>query len=248
MPGPDDELELAAHEEIPENEVESEVAADEDPAGELEQAPDDGDEDAQGAQPGEVAAKPGRAEGRIQRLAREAKEAREEVANERKARQELENRLARLEKPAVQEKEPTADEMALWTPDQIIDYKLGKATSRFEATIGQMQFQNYESGDKANFNALCAQDPIAAKYKDEVETRLADMRSKGQNVDRERLLTYIIGEKVRQNGSKAKAKQAQDGQRRIKRETVQSGSGKGDTAAPRRGEKSLEERLANVTF
>jgi len=248
MPGPDDELELAAHEEIPEDEVESEVAADEDPAGELEQAADDGDEDAQGAQPSEVAAKPGRAEGRIQRLAREAKEAREEVANERKARQELENRLARLEKPAVQEKEPTADEMALWTPDQIIDYKLGKATSRFDATLQQIQLQTFEANDKAAFQAECARNPLAAKYADKVEELVADIRSKGQIVDRDRALTFILGKIVRENGSKAKAKQAQDGQRRIRRETVQAGSGKGDTAAPRRGEKSLEERLANVTF
>lgn len=238
-------------EEIPnENEVEAqgEDDADADAAGESEPEAEHGDAEEEGSGDEEVRVKPSRAETRFQKLSQTAKEAREEAAAARREADELKARLSRLEQPKEQVKEPTADEMALWSPDQIIDYKLNKATSRFEQTLGQLQFQTYDAGDKASFKALCASDPVAAKYADEVESRLSDMRSKGQNVDRERLLTYIVGEKVRQGGGKAKKEQAKEGQRRIERQTVRPGSSKGDQETPRRGGKTLEERLEGITF
>lgn len=192
--------------------------------------------------------KSSRGKTRFQKLSQTARESTERAAAAERRAQELEAQLARFKQPDVQEKEPSADEMALWSTDQIVDYKLGKATGKFEQTIAQMQFRAAESSDKAGFQALCARDPVAAKYADEVETRLADLRSKGQNVDRERLLTYLVGEKVRQGSQGARKKAAAEGQRRIKRETVVPGSSRGDTETPRRGGKSLEDRLADVKF
>ncbi len=248
---PDEELlpdEETQNAQADDTEADAAAYADADTAGEPEPQADDGDAEEEGGGGEEVRLKPSRAETRFQRLANEAKTAREEAAQVRREADELKARLARLERPLDQPKEPTADEMALWSPDQIIDYKLNKATSKFEQTLGQLQFQTYESGDKANFKALCAVDSVAARYADEVESRLAELRSKGQNVDRERLLTYIVGEKVRQRGSGAKKKQAQDGERRIARQRVEPASAKGDTEAPRRGGKTLEERLEGISF
>ena len=231
------------------HETEGEDVADADAAGESEPEADDGDAEQEGGEAdAERVERPSRAETRFQKLSNEAKQAREEAAAARREAEDTKARLARLENPAQQQKEPTPDEMALWTPDQIIEYKLGKATSRFEQTLGQMQFQQYEMGDKASFKALCASDPVAARYAQEVEERLTDMRAKGQNVDRERLLTYLVGEKVRQKSGGAKRKQAEDGERRIARQTSRPGTSKGDTETPRRGGKTLEERLDGLKF
>lgn len=49
--------------------------------------------------------------------------------------------------------------------------------------------------DKSAFNAIAAEKPkLHAAYKDRVETMLKDMRSKGNNVPREKLLAILIGE------------------------------------------------------
>lgn len=206
------------------------------------------------AQEGQVAAEAPRRKGASDTI----RELRARAQTESEARTRLEQqlqdtsaRLARLEKPAAQEREPTREEMALWTPDEVMDYKLGKSNKAFQATLQQIQWNTYETGDKAAFNALKATDPLAQRYGDEVETRLQAMRAQGQNVDRERLLTFIIGEKARANSGKAKAKQTGDGQRRIERQTTRPGTQRSDTATTRgkmSEQEAREKRLENITF
>ena len=193
-----------------------------------------------------------RGERRLQALANETKAAKEELGRERQARQELAERLGRLEQPRqAQPTGPSAEQIALMTPDELIDHKLGLASKRFEQQLGQIQWNTYEAGDKANFQALVRTDPQAARYADEVEQRLTAMRAQGQNVDRERLLTFIVGEKVRERSKGAKEKQAAEGKTRIARQTVKPGAARSDTA-PNRGKMSDAEarakRLENMTF
>lgn len=210
----------------------------------------DGSEAQDGQVDGEVR-KPGRGEVRFQKLSQTARE-----ASERASRLEAENReikaaIARLERPAQQERELTKEELALMTPDEMVDYKLGKATKGFQATIGQIQWNTYEASDKASFNALKATDPLAARYAGEVEERLQAMRAQGQNVDRERLLTFIIGEKARAGSGKAKQKAQANGQRRIAAQTTKPGSQRSDQQGTRgkmSEQEAREKRLENITF
>lgn len=165
---------------------------------------------------------------------------------------ELKERLARLERPAQAAPQgPTAEQLALMTPDELITYRLGESDKRFQQTLGQIKWETYEANDRSTFNALKATDPLAAKYADEVETRLTAMRQQGQNVDRERLLTFIIGEKARAGRSVAKQRQTAQGQQRIARQTVRPGAARSDTTGNRgkvSDQEARDKRLENMTF
>ncbi len=195
---------------------------------------------------------PSRGEVRFQKLSQTAKEATERAARAESAARELTERIARLERPAQAASQgPTAEQIALMTPDELITYRLGESDKRFQQTLGQIQWNTYETSDKASFSALKATDPLAAKYAGEVEERLLAMRAAGQNVDRERLLTFIIGEKARAGRSVAKQRQQAQGQQRIARQTVRPGAARSDTAGNRgkvSDTEARDKRLENMTF
>jgi hypothetical protein len=211
---------------------------------------DEGQADSEEAGEEVAPKKVSRGEARFQKLANEAREAREHSSrierefNEFKAEQS--RRAATVEK-----KEPTDDEMALWSTQQIIDYKLQKATGVFTQNLQQLQWNTQESNDKAAFERLQLSDPRAKKYAAEVETRLAGIRKQGQNVDREALLKFIIGEKVFQGGGKAAAKQKKEGAEQIRRQRSNPPGGQSDVRGGRTQESEAEarrKRLENVTF
>ncbi len=212
-------------------------------ADELDEAQDDQEE--VDVQP----EKPSRGESRIQRLANEAREAKEEAA---RVRRELDEFRTRQQAPQpVQEREPTPDEMALWSTDQIVDHRMRKSLAPLQQQLQQAQFQVYETGDKANFATVCARDPRAAKMADEVERELQDQRNKGVNIQREALYTFMLGKKMREGGLKAATKQKQEGQRRIARQQAPSGNSRSDQSTDRRelGEKEArDKRLRDAGF
>lgn len=231
--------------------VENEAEANAGPEQEQDEVGDDGQDPAEGngseaEEEVEVAAKPSRGEQRFQRLANESKEAKAEAAQ---LRRELQEFKAQQRQTAQQESpEQVAQKLALMTPEERLEYKLDQAERRNQQTMQSMQFQMQDSGDKSAFVALCASDPVAARYKDRVEAKLTELRGQGQNVNREALLTFLVGQDVRTRGGAAKSKQQKDGQRRTERQSVKPGNSRGDSQPNKRGEKSLEERLENVTF
>jgi hypothetical protein len=213
---------------------------------------DEGQADGETAGDEEVVAserKPSRGESRFQRLANEAREAREESARlRRELEQDRRERTAREQQ--AQRREPTADEMALWTPEQIIDYKLGKATSTFNQNLHNLQQQTMESNDKMAWESIKTRDARAARYDREVEQRLTELRAQGQNVAREALFKFILGEKVYAAQGKA-PKQRKEGQQRIARQRVAPPEGRSDVAGGRQRDSEAEarrKRLENVTF
>ena len=224
-----------------------------DDAAEQDEGQADGDEGAEGQVRAEEAKQQvlkGRGESRFQKLANEARQAREDAAN---LKRELDEFRAEQSRKAavVEKKEPTPEEMALWSTEQIIDYKLQKATGQFGQTLQQMQWNTMESNDKAAFERLQLSDPRAKKYAAEVETRLASIRKQGQNVDRESLLKFIIGEKVFQGSGKATAKAKKDGEAQIRRQTTKPPAGSSDVRGGRTQDSEAEarrKRLENITF
>ncbi len=195
---------------------------------------------------------PTRGEVRFQTLSKAAKDATERATRAETQARELADRIARLERPAqAAPTGPTAEQIALMTPDELINYRLGESDKRFQQTLGQIQWQTYEANDRSTFNALKATDPLAAKYADEVEKRLMEMRAGGQNVDRDRLFTFIVGEKARAGRSVAKQRQTAQGQQRIARQTVRPGAARSDTTGNRgkvSDAEAREKRLENMTF
>jgi hypothetical protein len=243
----DEDLHDEEIENLEDGELEDDVKTDD--AAEQDEGQTDGKEADEEVDP-QPERKPGRGEARFQKLANEAREAREEAARVKRELDEF--RAEQSRKAAVADKkEPTAEEMALWSTEQIIDYKLQKATGQFGQTLQQLQWNTQESNDKAAYERLKLSDPRAKKYADEVETRLANIRKQGQNVDRESLLKFIIGEKVFQGGGKAAAKQKKDGEAQIRRQTTKPPGGGSDVRGGRTPETEAEarrKRLENVTF
>lgn len=192
----------------------------------------------------EVAAKPSRGETRFQRLANEAKAAREEAAATRRELDEF----RRSQQNGRQQQETEEQEqrrLALMTPEERIEYRLEKAERRHQSQVQMLSFQNDDRADKMEFAAQAAANPVYARHKDEVERRLGELRAKGQNVSREALLKYIVGEKALAGAGNKKP--AQQAAKRVAAERVAPGSSKGDTASSRgRGEPSLAKRLENV--
>jgi hypothetical protein len=191
-----------------------------------------------------------RGESRFQKLANAAKEATERAARVERELQEIRAEQSRRA-AVVEKKEPTAEEKALWSTEQLIQYELGKATEKFGTTLQQMQWNTMEANDKAAFERLQLSDPRAKKYAAEVEERLANIRKQGQNVDRASLLKFIVGEKVMAGGAKAVAKAKKEGEAQIRRQQTKPPGGSSDVRGGRTQESAAEarrKRLENVTF
>jgi hypothetical protein len=197
--------------------------------------------------------RPTRGEARFQTLSRRAQEANERASRVEAEARDLRERLARLEQPRQQQPQgKSPEELALMTPDELINYRLGEATKGFEQKLGAIQWATYESGDKAAWQARVARDPVAARLSEKVEQRLTQLRAQGQNVDRERLYTYLVGEEVLAKGATAKAKQGAAGQQRIQRQQTRAGSQQRSDTQSNRGrmseQEAREKRLENLTF
>lgn len=247
MAGDETEDKELLHGEGNETEADANVEAEQD---------EDGDQDEGAAeqplegQEVEVAAdgeKPrSRSEARFQKLANEAKEARETAT---KVQRDFDEYRAQQQRQSQQESpDQVAQRMALMTPEERADYKIDQSNRQTQQTLQGMAFQIRDSGDKSAFLALCASNPTAARYKDRVEAKLAEVRRAGQNVDREALLKFMVGEDVFAKGPAVRSKQVKDGERRLRRETVAPGNSRGDNAPNRRSGQTLEEKLQDVTF
>ena len=224
---------------------EDEIRADGEDAAEGDGSEAEGQEELAADEEGEKP--PSRAQSRIQRLSHEASEARRESA-------ELRQRLDRFESEQRQRTQPSetaeqkAQRFALMTPEERMEARLVESEQRNQQVLSQMAFQNQDAVDKGAFQSLCLQDPIAARYKDRVEQELTRLRAQGQNVSREALTDYLFGKDSRAKRGGAEQKQRKDGERKIARQTTKPGNSRGDEAPAKRGEKSLEDRLSNVTF
>lgn len=185
----------------------------------------------------EEVAQPAR-ESRFQQLSSAAREATERAAAAERRIQDLERRLEQTQ-PKPQEREPTAEEKSLWTPEEHMNYGLGKARKEFDQRLNQMQYQMADNTDRAGWEGYCNTDSRARAMAAEVEQRLQAARQNGVYLTRGQIYTYMVGEKALQRGSKATETQRQQGQRRIERQQVRGTSPKGDES--RRGNAQLSE-------
>lgn len=192
-----------------------------------------------------------RASRRIQKLNSELNELRERDKQRDQQLREVTERLARQEQPRREApKEPTEDEMALWSPQQVIDYRVKKGLEPVLQSVQQIQATTYETGDRASFQAVCAGDPRAAKMRDEVERFVATERQRGNNISREVAYTFLLGQKIRA-GKQQVEQQRASGQQRIRRQQASGSSPRGDESGQRRAlseKEARNKRLENATF
>ena len=248
MPGEDEDLDFE-EEDLGENQSE-EAGTDsaEKPGVERDGKPQDAagyDADAQADGEASAASQEvSRGERRFQRLANEARQAREEAARTRAELDRLNQRFSQPQQP-----DPRAEQeyLSTLTTDERVNYLLHKSSQTHQSQMVQMQIAMADQNDRSEYATRCTTDKRAERYKDDVERTLGQLRSQGMNPKRETIYFYLLGQKVA-NG-KPSAKQAEQLDVRRRRQTTQPGRAGSDAGAPRgRRGSTLEDRLADVTF
>lgn len=241
---PEDDLPL----DPPDEEVVEQ--ADDEAEPEAEESEPEGEDDAepgtQGAQAGEQR-QPSRRDTRIETLTNSVKE-------ERQRRADLERRLDSLlagqpRQSQGETPEQRTQRLALLTPEERITETLRESEVRHASEMRTLQFSILDGNDRAAFEAKATVDPLFAKWKPRVETELATLRQQGQNVDREKLMFFLIGKNAVEGRAKQVGKQRQAGKARVEAQRTRPSNSGSDTASNRRDRNtSVERRLENQSI
>lgn len=195
-----------------------------------------------------VAAQLSRRDTRIQTLADEARQAKAELAETRRRLDELSRQMTQ---PRVQAESPEqrAARFALMTSQEQMAETLRESEQRTAALVQQVQMQSADAADRAAFQSRAAVDPLYAKWGPKVEGKLAELRARGNNVEREVLLKFMIGEAaLERRGSTAGKAEVKQAQKRVAGQRTQPTNSGSDTAPQRRQQVSLERRLENMNI
>ena len=188
-----------------------------------------------------------RADRRVQTALTQAREARAQS-------QRLEEEMARLraerqQAPQLSPEDEAAQErerLAIMTPEERTEYRLAKAERNTQRTLQNMQMQHQDALDKASYDAKATMDPRYKRYAPEVDKRLRDLRAQGQNVSRDALLKFILGEKLLERDAGATAKQKTAAGKRVANQAAPRMNGRTDVQRPSGRNLSLEKRLTGV--
>jgi len=189
-----------------------------------------------------------RSESRIRSLIEENRRKDTELADFRRRLDEL---TQRVQQPAPQREtaEQRAARFAVMTPQEQINETLRESEARWEQRMQGFQLQTVEQSDRTAFQAKAAVNPVYAKWAPKVEGKKAELAAKGQMVDRETILKYLIGEAALDRlGSKEGKREVQQAQTRVANARVKPTNSASDTQATRRQQTSLERRLENINI
>ena len=137
-------------------------------------------------------------------------------------------------------------------PLEQVNYRISQLAQQQERQTRNLETSFREQTDKSSFQVLLAQTPAYRKYEAQVETIYAQhaaeaRRSGGRMPDRATILPWVIGRENMRLMAKVGAKAKRTGEQNIRRQTTRPASPRGDMA-PGTRLKTLEERLADVTF
>jgi hypothetical protein len=173
-------------------------------------------------------------------------------AEQRAHELELENIRLRQGAGRTNEPEPQAvrnARLAAMEPEERTAFMLDEMRVEMRNNAAREAFRSADREDYNKFQERAARNPTYAKHAAAVERRLELLRAQGQNVPRESILKFIIGERVLGGRVSPKTKQQRDAaQQRVRNERVSLPNSKGARGGSRSGSKSadLEKRLANV--
>lgn len=180
----------------------------------------------------EVDDRPSREEARIEALRTRSEQNAVAAAEERVRREMLERQIAETrqrEDPAFE-----AERLALMTPEERADYKLNKALGEMDLRAKREAFRIEDIADRAAFEAKVSSDPLYARFADKVEAQLAELRRQNQNIGRERLFKYLVGEHVLASRGQRNTSDAPRRNQNVDRQRTQSVRGRTDTQVGRR--------------
>lgn len=244
----DDELELDPPEPQESDQEDEGTETDEQDSSREDQTDDRTDVAARAQEPEQTRSdrQPSRSESRIRTLIEEARQAKQAAADAMRRLDELQRRV---EQPRTQAETPEqrAARFAMMTPQEQIAETLRESEARHTASMNAMQMQMLDTADRTAFQAKSAVDPLYAKWGPKVEGKLAELRAKGQNVERVVLLKFMIGDAaLERRGSKEARTEVRAAQRRVNAQRTRPTNAGSDTQAQRRPGASLERRLENV--
>lgn len=181
--------------------------------------------------PARAAGPQSRAERRIAALQERSRQQAEEIARLTRAQFE------RSQQPA-ETPQQRAERLALLTPEERMQVTLDERLAEHSRNQQQITNQLLDASDRASFQAVCTSNPVAKKLEAEVERRLQVLRSQGNNLPRQVVLTYIVGERaLAQTG---KQNPGRDQRRRQQVARPANGGGDVQPARQRRGGNDLE--------
>lgn len=148
--------------------------------------------------------------------------------------------------------EQEAARLATMTPEQIIDYKLGKALGQHNKTIQQVTFNAQNTADKASFDSLVNGNPQLKRFAADVERKHGDMvreaaRTGAGIPTRDTVLKYMLGERALELAQKA-APQQRARDQRVQRQQARPGDNRSGVSTTRRRETTTEQRLDGVAL
>lgn len=238
-----------------EEELEAADGSDEGDEGEDEDEGDgeDGEDEGDGDDEGDEEPEPRRGQSRGRRQYADLRRSRREAVE--RARQ-LELEIAELRRAGGgsrgNEPDPVAvrnARLAAMEPEERTQYMINELAQNFQGQLNAQAFRDQDARDRDAYNERAKKDKSYRLHREEVEHRLAVLRKQGQNVPRETILKFLLGERVLQGrGSKMAKKQRTEAARRVGNERVRPVNSRGERGGSRGGSKSaaLEERLKNV--
>lgn len=244
---------MAAEDQVPEDEripvdLDDETITDptdEPEAAETDEEPADDDADADAEPLAAEPRAPSRGDRRIQSLTERNRALAEENARTTRLLDELRRSSAAPPTP-VETPSQRAERLALLSPEERIRTEVDERLAQHERNQQALNTQLLDASDRAQFQAKVAANPLAKKLEPDVERRLGDLRARGQNLPREVVFTYLVGERaLAQMGKGKPAAQANRA-----RQQARPANTRGDVR-PERGRRTgdvsdLERRFGDV--
>jgi hypothetical protein len=233
----------------------AEPDTDDEPEGESEDEPAE-DTEASAADDGEqpVPARSqerqptGRAERRITAQQEELRKRDQQIADLNRRLDGMLQTSQRNRQPA-ETPEQRETRLALLDPVERMRVEMQESQQVSQRQMAQMAFTFQDSSDKATFDAKALVDPLYGKWGPKVEEALRNLRDKGQNVSREQMLKYLIGEAALAGRKSQTGQQRKAAAGRMARNRTSPSNSRSDAQGERRGgsdANALEKRLENL--
>ena len=166
------------------------------------------------------------------RLRKEADELRQTNQRLASERQQEEARRAQ----ALREQEQ--NRLATMLPDERNTYELQQIKAQLTYDQQMRVFEKADAMDAANYKATASVNPLYKRHEAEVEKSLAQLRKAGQNMPREVILRYCIGEEMLKTSQKNSKPLSPQKSRRVPKPT----NSRADVSNAQRGRKPSSER------
>jgi hypothetical protein len=161
----------------------------------------DGDDDAGGEQPPE---RQTRGDRQTAALRADRRRLAEENARITRELEQMRNRPPAAPAAPVETPAQRAERMALMSPDERTEAIISEALQRNNQQNQQLTARILDQSDKTAFDMRAEQNPLFKKLAHQVEQELVNLRARGQDLPRESIAIYLIGQRVVAQQGKAK--------------------------------------------